>query len=131
MPSCVRHGDQDGIPTVLIEALAMEIPVVATRVSGIPELVRHGDTGLLVEPDDPAALAAALARLLADPGLSRRLAAAGRKLVVAEFNSRRSAARLLELFAGAINSRQPPALINRAGVELSSCSPNSKPGTRN
>ena len=99
MPACVRHGDQDGIPTVLIEALALEIPVVATRVSGIPELVRHGDTGLLVEPDDPAALAAALARLLADPGLGRRLA--GRELVLAEFNSRRSA---LELFAGAINS---------------------------
>ena len=99
MPSCVRHGDQDGIPTVLIEALALEIPVVATRVSGIPELVRDGDTGLLVDPDDPAALAAALARLLADPGLGRRLAAAGRELVVAEFNSRRSAARLLELFA--------------------------------
>ncbi len=126
MPSCVRQHDQDGIPTVLIEALAMEIPVVATRVSGIPELVRDGATGLLVDPDDPAALAAALARLLADPGLSRRLAAAGRELVVAEFNSQRSAARLLELFAGAINSRQKQALINHEKIEISSFSQNSK-----
>ncbi len=131
MPACVRHGDQDGIPTVLIEALAMEIPVVATRVSGIPELVRDGDTGLLVDPDDPAALAAALARLLADPGLGRRLAAAGRKLVAAEFNSQRSAARLLELFTEAIDSRQQQDLMNRAKVGFSSCSPNSKLETRN
>ncbi len=126
MPSCIRQHDQDGIPTVLIEALAMEIPVVATRVSGIPELVRDGATGLLVDPDDPAALAAALARLLADPGLGRRLAAAGRKLVVAEFNSQRSAARLLELFAGAINSRQKQALIDHEKIELSSFYQNSK-----
>lgn len=48
MPSCVRNQDADGIPTVLIEAMAMEIPVVATRVSGIPELVLDGETGLLV-----------------------------------------------------------------------------------
>ena len=120
MPACVRNSDQDGIPTVLIEALAMEIPVVATRVSGIPELVRDGDTGLLVAPDDPEALAAALGRLLADHGLGRRLAAAGRELVVAEFNSQRSAVRMLQLFAGAIDSRQKQALINRAKVEISS-----------
>lgn len=106
MPACVRQCDQDGIPTVLIEALALEIPVVATLVSGIPELVIDGVTGLLVEPDDPAALAAALARLLTDRALARRLAAAGRALVVQEFNSRRSAARMAELFAEAINSRQ-------------------------
>jgi glycosyltransferase involved in cell wall biosynthesis len=106
MPACVRNNDQDGIPTVLIEALAMEIPVVATRVSGIPELVRDGETGLLVNPDDPEALAAALARLLADDGLARRLAAAGRDLVVSEFNLQRSAARLLDLFQEAIGSRQ-------------------------
>lgn len=106
MPACVRNHDQDGIPTVLLEAMAMEIPVVASRVSGIPELVIDDKTGLLVEPDDPAALAAALARLLADPELARRLAAAGRELVVAEFNSQRSATSLLELFAEAIRLNQ-------------------------
>jgi glycosyltransferase involved in cell wall biosynthesis len=106
MPACVRQGDMDGIPTVLIEALALEIPVVASRVSGIPELVRDGDTGLLVAPDDPGALAAALGRLLADRPLARRLAAAGRELVRREFNSEHSAARLLELFREAIEKRQ-------------------------
>ena len=131
MPACVRNCDQDGIPTVLIEALAMEIPVVATRVSGFPELVRDGDTGLLVAPDNPEALAAALARLLADHGLGRRLAAAGRELVVAEFNSQRSAARLLELFTQAINSRQQQALVNHEKVGIKSFSQNSKLETRN
>ncbi|MCX5892433.1 MAG: glycosyltransferase family 4 protein, partial [Deltaproteobacteria bacterium] len=106
MPSCVRQLDQDGIPTVLIEALAMEIPVVATRVSGIPELVKDGETGLLVDPDDLTGLVAALERLLADRSLAQRLAAAGRKLVVAEFNSQRSAARMLKLFGEAINSKR-------------------------
>ncbi len=130
MPACIRNCDQDGIPTVLIEALAMEIPVVATRVSGIPELVRDGDTGLLVDPDDPAALAAALARLLADHGLSRRLAIAGRELVVAEFDSQRSAARLLKLFGQAINSRQKRALTKRVTVEIRSFSKNSRLETR-
>lgn len=105
MPACVRNNDQDGIPTVLIEAMAMEIPVVSTRVSGIPELVRDGETGLLVNPDDPEALARALARLLGDRELARRLAAASRDWVLAEFTLQRSAARLLELFREAIDSR--------------------------
>jgi colanic acid/amylovoran biosynthesis glycosyltransferase len=106
MPACVRNNDQDGIPTVLIEAMAMEIPVVATRVSGIPELVRDGESGLLVNPDDPEALAAALARVLADRGLARTLALAGRDWVLSEFNLQRSAARLWELFREAMGSGQ-------------------------
>lgn len=114
MPACVRNNDQDGIPTVLIEAMAMEIPVVATRVSGIPELVRDGETGLLVNPDDPEALGAALARLLADGELARRLAAAGRDLVVSEFNLQRSAARLLDLFREALGSRSKSPLNRQA-----------------
>ncbi len=88
MPACIRNQDADGIPTVLIEAMAMEIPVVATRVSGIPELVVDGETGLLVAPDDAAALAEALARLLRDQDLARRLARAGRDLVVSQYQRR-------------------------------------------
>ncbi len=98
MPSCVRDNDQDGIPTVLIEALALEIPVVSTRVSGIPELVRHGETGLLVAPDDPKGLAEAIARLLEDSELAQRLAQAGRELVIREFNIHNSVRQLLRLF---------------------------------
>jgi glycosyltransferase involved in cell wall biosynthesis len=104
MPSCVRNQDADGIPTVLIEAMAMEIPVVATRVSGIPELVVDGETGLLVAPDDAAALAEALARLLRDQNMARRLARAGRNLVLAQYRSDTSARQLRGLFAAAIEA---------------------------
>jgi glycosyltransferase involved in cell wall biosynthesis len=102
MPACIRNRDADGIPTVLIEAMAMEIPVVATRVSGIPELVVDGETGLLVAPDDAAALAEALARLLRDQDLAWRLARAGRELVVSQYNGETSARQLCGLFAAAI-----------------------------
>jgi colanic acid/amylovoran biosynthesis glycosyltransferase len=100
MPSCPSGNDRDGIPNVLIEAMAMEIPVVSTRLSGIPELVRHGETGLLVRPDDPPGLAAAVARLLGDPVLGLRLGRAARELVVRDFNIRSSARRLFTLFTG-------------------------------
>jgi colanic acid/amylovoran biosynthesis glycosyltransferase len=106
MPSCVRNQDADGIPTVLIEAMAMEIPVVATRVSGIPELVKDGETGLLVAPDDAAALAEALARLFRDQNLARRLAGAGRDLVVSQYRGEASARQLCGLFAAAIAAHQ-------------------------
>jgi glycosyltransferase involved in cell wall biosynthesis len=66
-------GDRDGIPNVLLEAMAMGLPVVASRVSGIPELVSHGRNGLLVEPDQAALLADAIERVLTQPGLAARL----------------------------------------------------------
>jgi colanic acid/amylovoran biosynthesis glycosyltransferase len=106
MPSCVRRNNRDGIPTVLIEALAMGIPVVSTRVSGIPELVRDGETGLLADPDDPAGLAEAIIRLLDDRELAARLAQAGRELVLREFNIRVSVQKLLHLFAGTRNFQE-------------------------
>ena len=98
MPSCKSGNDRDGIPTVLIEAMAMEVPVVSTRLSGIPELVRHGETGLLVAPDDPAGLAEAIARLLSDPALAERLGKAARELVIRDFNIHSSARMLFNLF---------------------------------
>lgn len=98
MPSCVRHNDRDGIPNVLLEAMAMEIPVISTYVSGIPELVRNLETGLLVEPDEPVALAEAIRTLLTDTPLAQKLARQGRVLVEQEFNIYSSAARLLDLF---------------------------------
>ena len=80
-----KDGDRDGLPNVLMEAQSQGVACVATAVSAIPELIRHGETGLLVPPDDPAALAQAIARLARDPGLRARLGQAGLERVTAEF----------------------------------------------
>ena len=94
-------GNRDGLPTVLIEAMALGTPSVGTPVTGIPEIVRAGDTGLLVPERDPEALAAALGALLDDGVLRSRLAGGARELVEAEFDVERQARRLGEIFAGA------------------------------
>ncbi len=89
----------EGLPVVIMEALATRLPVVSTTIMGIPELIRDGETGLLVPPGSDEALAAALARLAADPAERRRLADAGREAVLAEFDVFASAARLRQLYA--------------------------------
>jgi len=94
-------GDMDGIPTVFMEALATGRPVVSCAVSGVPELVRDGETGLLVPPDDPAALADAIARLAGDAGLRARLGAHGRALVERQHDQDRNARRMVELLTDA------------------------------
>lgn len=88
-----------GITGALRESLAMRTPVVATAVMGNPELVREGETGLLVPPREPAALAAAVLRLLADPPWARALGETGRRLVVARFSTRAKVERLEALYA--------------------------------
>ena len=98
-PSTVGPGGRtEGIPTVLIEALAHGRPVLSTRVSGIPELVEDGVTGFLVEHGSAAALAAGLRRVHGDPELARRTALAGRARVEAEFDQPRGAREQLEHF---------------------------------
>jgi glycosyltransferase involved in cell wall biosynthesis len=91
-------GNRDGLPTVLLEAMALGTPCVSTPVTGIPEVVRDQETGLLVPEDDPSALAAALGSLIADADLRARLAAAARALIVDEFDARRQSALVGELF---------------------------------
>jgi colanic acid/amylovoran biosynthesis glycosyltransferase len=99
LPSIVaRNGDTEGIPNALIEALASGVPVVSTRVSGIPELVRDGETGLLADPEDVEGLRRAIERTLADPGAAEARAVAGRRLVEREFDIDASGRRLVELF---------------------------------
>ena len=89
---CVVAGDgnRDGLPTVVLESLALGTPVVSTPVTGIPEAILHGSTGLLVPESDPVALADALAALVDDPALRCELAAAGRRHVEAHFDARTS-----------------------------------------
>ncbi|WP_251152244.1 glycosyltransferase family 4 protein [Cellulosimicrobium sp. Marseille-Q4280] len=94
-------GNRDGLPTVLLEAMAAGTPVVSTPVTGIPEAVRDGETGLLVPERDVPALAAALGRVLADPALAGRLADGARALAEAEFDVERTSAALLDLLRSA------------------------------
>jgi glycosyltransferase involved in cell wall biosynthesis len=80
-------SDRDGIPNVLLEAMAMGLPVVATRVSGIPEVVRHHESGLLVEPDDAAALADAIGWVIEHPVPAASLGRSARAVVTRSFDN--------------------------------------------
>ena len=93
MPCRLLPTDRDGIPNVLVEAMAAGAPVVATAVSGIPELVEHEVNGLLIPPDDPEALADALLRLHDDPELTATLTRNGRETVKERFDGERLAQR--------------------------------------
>lgn len=101
-------GDRDGLPTVLVEAMALGTPVISTQVVGIPELVRHNDTGLCVAERDPAALADAMARLLQDANLRSSLAGRARALVEEDFDIRKNAAAQRELFRAAMAAARLP-----------------------
>jgi len=95
-------GNRDGLPTVLLEALALGTPAVATPVTGIPEIVRHGETGLLVPEAHPSALAAAIHRTLADPDAAAGRARAARELLEADFDLREHARELQTIFRAAV-----------------------------
>ena len=89
---------QEGFGYVIAEALASGRPVVGTRVGAIPELVRPGETGLLVERRNPADLASRILELLRDPELRRRMGEAGRRLAIEEFDQKTNVARLIDLY---------------------------------
>ena len=78
----------EGLPGALLEAMAMGLPVVSTRVNAIPEAVENGKTGILIQPSDPAALAEAIKRLAADRDLRQSLGAAAKDLVLSKFDQR-------------------------------------------
>lgn len=94
----LEDGDRDGIPNVLVEAMSCGVPVVATPVSGIPELIANGTNGLLVRPDDPNALASAIQLLHTDRDLANRLSRAGLATVRKKFDGDALAHRLAALF---------------------------------
>jgi glycosyltransferase involved in cell wall biosynthesis len=91
-------GDRDGLPTSVLEAMALGVPVVTTAVNGLGELVVHEQTGLVVPERDPLALADALRRLLDDERLADRLATEGRQLVERSYSLERSVSSLRLLF---------------------------------
>lgn len=92
------NGDRDGIPNVLVESMAMEVPVVATRVSAIPELVEHESSGLLVEPGQPFAMAQAIQRILMDEALRFKLTATAKQVVFERFDNRKLIRNLAEIY---------------------------------
>jgi glycosyltransferase involved in cell wall biosynthesis len=102
-----NKGASDILPTVILEAMAAARPVVSTRLAGIPEMVRHDESGLLVAPGDVVALADALESLLCDPQLRERFGAAGRRVVEDKFDVDKNAAHLLQLFESAAVPRAP------------------------
>jgi glycosyltransferase involved in cell wall biosynthesis len=97
-PFVTGDGDRDGIPNVLVEAMACGLPVVSTTVAGIPELVRNGENGLLAAPREVGALADALATLLSDQPQRERMGADARATVVAHFDLRAAASQIVALF---------------------------------
>jgi glycosyltransferase involved in cell wall biosynthesis len=98
-PFVTADGDSDGVPNVLVEAMACGLPVVSTEVAGVPELVTHAHNGLLVPPQDVSAIAAALAALLDDVPRRRRLGAAARQTVVERFDLQAGAQQMAALFS--------------------------------
>jgi glycosyltransferase involved in cell wall biosynthesis len=89
---------REGLPNVVLEAMAMEVPVVATRIAGVPNLIRHEQNGLLVEPGDAEGLAQALGRLLGDERLRGRLRRAGRTTIEAGYSFEARMARLRDIY---------------------------------
>jgi glycosyltransferase involved in cell wall biosynthesis len=108
-------GDRDGLPTVLLEAMALGCPVVATEVTGIPELVIDGSTGRLLPQRRPVLLAQALAGLLADPVQARRLARGARAWMESNFDIHRNTARMRSLFVSGHASQGIDELVALQG----------------
>ena len=110
-------GNRDGLPTVLLEAMALGTPCVSTDVTGIPEVVRDRQTGLLVPQSDPAALATALEQLLSKGDLRLSLATAARALIEKEFDIHQNTVHLRSLF-GYPTQTNTPAKPEQQEVEI-------------
>jgi glycosyltransferase involved in cell wall biosynthesis len=103
LPRCYAlclPSDSEGMPNAVLEAMAAGLPVAATRVGGVPQLVADGVTGWLVEPGDLDGLAAALRRLLDDPAAARRMGQAGRQRAQADFSTSAVVPRLEAFYHG-------------------------------
>jgi colanic acid/amylovoran biosynthesis glycosyltransferase len=101
----VMSSFAEGVPVVLMEAMAAGVPVVATRVAGIPELVRDGQSGLIVSPGDASEMASAVDRLLKDPALRNRFATAARQEIDRNFNIHTESRWLAKIFSSALEGQ--------------------------
>lgn len=90
---------QEGLPIALLEGMASKLPVVATPVGAVPEVVRDGKTGLLAKPGDPVKLAAAMERMLLESDLRQSMAAAGREFILQEFSAERMTEEYVQLYS--------------------------------
>jgi glycosyltransferase involved in cell wall biosynthesis len=93
------EGKREGVPVVIMEAMASGLPVISTQLSGIPELVENERTGILVQPGDTEALLQALLKLYHDPDLRFKMGQAGREKILTEFNLRVNVIKLADLFS--------------------------------
>jgi glycosyltransferase involved in cell wall biosynthesis len=107
---------REGLPNVLLEAMAQEVPVIATRIAGIPRLVRHEENGLLVEPGSVRDLADAVARLLNDCQLRARLGRAGRATVEAGFSFEGRMQKVRKLFDNLLGRDSSPTALTIAPI---------------
>ena len=99
-----KNGDRDGLPNVLMEALAMQIPILSTQVSAVEELIEDGISGILVEPDNISALKSAIIRLISDPDLRRTLALQGESRVKTDFTCDKGISELSQLFQNSVTA---------------------------
>jgi glycosyltransferase involved in cell wall biosynthesis len=108
------NGDRDGLPNVLIEAQSQGLACISTAVSAVPELIRDGETGILVAPDDPGGLAVAVERLIRNPALRAKLGSAGERRVRAHFDMNAGLSRLIQLFDRALGRPREAEVLQAA-----------------
>ncbi len=115
-----KSGDRDGLPTVLLEAMALGVPPISTRTAGVPEIIDHQRNGLLVEPNNPAGLAEALAAMIDDPAMRTKMATAARSKAETTFDLATNVGQLRRYFEQsvqrAINFEQGAGNAHRISV---------------
>jgi glycosyltransferase involved in cell wall biosynthesis len=107
----VLSSIREGLPNVLLEAMALEVPIIATRISGVPRVVADGENGILVPPGDDAALAQAIVRTLTQPDLRSQFAAAGRRTIDARYSFAVRMKKIAAVYDDLLGNKREPHLL--------------------